>query len=96
MQERDMGSRSHLTTQKVDWIYKVKYNIDSSVNRYKAQLVEKGYVQMHGVDYKETFALVGNMTTMRTVIALAAVKGWHLHQMDVKNVFLQGEIEEEV
>ena len=70
------------------WIYKVKYNVDVFVNLYKARLVAKGYAQTHGVDYEETFAPVAKMTMVRTVIVLAAAKGWHLHQMDVKNAFL--------
>ena len=78
------------------WIYKVKHNADGSVNCLKSRLVAKGYAQTHDIDYKETFALVAKMTTVRTVIALAAAKGWHLHQTDVKNAFLQGELEEEV
>ena len=74
----------------------MKYNADGSVNRYKARLVAKGYAQTHGVNYEETFGPVGKMTTVQTMIALATEKGWHLHQMDVNNAFLQGKIEEEV
>ena len=70
------------------WIYKVKYNANGSVNRYKARLIAKGYAQTHCVNYEETFAPLAKMTTMRTGIALATAKGRQLHQMGVKNAFL--------
>ena len=57
------------------WIFKVKHNVDDTVNRYTARLVAKCYVQTHGVDYEGTFASVANMTTIRTVIPLATAKG---------------------
>jgi hypothetical protein len=78
------------------WVYKVKHNADGSMNRYKAKLVAKGYAQIYGIHYEETYSLVAKMTIVRTIIAMAASKGWSLHQMDVKNVFLHGVLQEEV
>ena len=77
-------------------VHKTKYNADSSVNGYKARLVAKGYAQTHEIDYDETCVSVAKMTTVHVVLAVAMVRGWHLHQMDTKNVFLQGDLEERV
>jgi len=78
------------------WVYKVKHNVDGFVNKYKARLVAKGYAQTYGIDYEETYSPVAKMTTVRTIISMAVAKGWSLHQMDVKNVFLHGDLQEEV
>jgi hypothetical protein len=58
-------------------------------------LVVKGYAQTYGIDYEETYSLVAKMTIVITIIIMAT-KGWSLHQMDVKNVFLHGDLQEEV
>ena len=73
-------------------MFKIKHNVDGTINRFKAQLITKGYAQTHGIDYEGTFALVAKMTTVRAEIAFAAAKGWYLHQMDVKNAFLEGKV----
>jgi len=76
------------------WVYKVKHNADGYVSTYKARLVAKGYAQTYGIDYEETYSLVAKMATVRAIIAMVAAKGWYLHQMDVKNAFLRGDLQE--
>ena len=78
------------------WVYKLKRRSDGSIDRYKARFVAKGYAQQHGIDYDETFAPTSRMTTIRSVIALAAHFDWHVHQLDVKTAFLNGDLHEEV
>jgi hypothetical protein len=78
------------------WIYKIKHVVDGSIEKYKARFVARGFSQIEGVDYDETFAPVARYTSIRSIIALVASMGWKLHQMDVKTSFLNGEIEEEV
>jgi len=78
------------------WMYKVKHNANGSMSRYKVRLVAKGYAQTYGIDYEETYSLIAKMTTVRAIIVMATTKGWSLHQMDVKNVFLHGDLHEKV
>jgi hypothetical protein len=77
-------------------VYSIKLRSDGTLDRYKARLVALGNREEYGVDYEETFSLVAKMTTVRTIIAIAASQGWPLHQMDVKNAFLHGDLKEDI
>ena len=77
-------------------VFAVKFNRDGSVVRLKARLVAKGYAHTYGVDYSDTFSPVAKLTYVRLVTSLTASYDWDLHQLDIKNVFLHGDLQEKV
>ena len=77
------------------WIFTVKYNADSRIERCKARLVAQGLTQTYGVDYEETFAPIAKLNSIRVLLSMAANLDWELHQSNIKNV-LNGKLEEEV
>jgi hypothetical protein len=78
------------------WAYKVKTHSDGSLERYKARLVARGFQHEQGRDYDETFAPIAHMTTIRTLLTVPSVREWSITQLDVKNVFFNGELREDV
>jgi hypothetical protein len=63
------------------WIYRTKSIVDGHISRYKARLVTKGFQQVHGIEYDDTFASVEKMESIRLAPAIAVAKGWEFHQM---------------
>jgi hypothetical protein len=88
--------RSELTIIDSKWLFKIKFKVDSSVDRYKARLVAKGFKPRKGIDYDDIFSLVVKHSTIRIMLTLVVSNKWCMCQLDVHNAFLHGVLDEEV
>ncbi|GJT04459.1 zinc finger, CCHC-type containing protein [Tanacetum coccineum] len=78
------------------WIFKRKMKFDGTIDKFKARLINQGFRQKEGIDYFDTYVPVARITTIRLLLALAAIHNLVIHQMDVKTTFLNGDLDEEV
>ena len=74
-------------------VFIVKCKADGSVERYKARLVAKGFTQTYEVDYQETFVVIAKINSIQVLLSLEENCNWLLHQLDIKNSFLNRDLE---
>ncbi|KAJ9567646.1 hypothetical protein OSB04_003612 [Centaurea solstitialis] len=78
------------------WLFRHKFDNNGRLERYKARLVAQGFSQQPGLDFDDTFSPVVKPATIRTVFSISISRNWPIHQLDVKNAFLHGDLTETV
>src|ERR1700675_1041395 len=76
------------------WVFRIKKNSAGEIEKYKARLVARGFTQIHGVDYYETFAPVAKLASVRTILAIAARNNWEVDVFDFHGAYLNGKLED--
>lgn len=84
------------SSSRISLYINIKYNFDVGVDRFKNRLITKGYTQQHSIDYHDTFSFVAKIVTVRCLIVVAVRLHWSHFQMDVTNIFLQGDLDEDI
>jgi hypothetical protein len=78
------------------WVYKLKKGSDDKVERYKERLVEKGYSQKEGIDFHEIFSPVVMLVSVSIGLALVALHNLELEKLDIKTMFLHGDLDGDI
>jgi hypothetical protein len=78
------------------WVFELKRDEAGAIVKHKARLMARGFMQREGIDFDDTFTPVARIKSVRLLFTLAAQEGWCVHHMDVKSVFLNGDLKEEV
>ena len=73
-------------------MFKVKENLDGNILKHKAWLIAKGFLQLAGFDFTETFSPIAKPTIIRIILTIALSKAWYVRQLDVNNAFLNGDL----
>jgi hypothetical protein len=81
---------------KTKWIYKIKYNSNGSIERFKARWVARGFTQKKGIDFDETYAPVVRLENLRLLLAYATQNNLEADQVDIDSAFLQAKLTEEI
>src|SRR5579871_326966 len=78
------------------WIFRYKLGVDGTIQRFRARLIVKGFIQTYGVDYNETLVLVAKLPSLRLLLAIVVIEDLEIHQIDVSSTFLLADLEEEI
>jgi hypothetical protein len=78
------------------WVFRVKKDADGNISKWKARLVARGFMQVYGVDYFETFAPVAKLASIRSILAIAARNDWDISMFDFHSAYLNGELDEDI
>ena len=78
------------------WLFRIKRNVDGTIECYKDRLVARGYTQESSVDYTEIFSPMVKYTTIHTVLAIVTTHKWPIRQLDISNAFLYGFLDTEI